>query len=134
MAWMLDTNICIYIIKQRPVSVFEKFRTIAPGQLAISVITLAELEYGARKSASVEKNLSALHQFAIPLEILPFDYNATVEYGIIRADLEMKGTPIGSLDMFIAAHAKSLNYVLVTNNEREFSRIDGLRIENWVNS
>lgn len=93
---------------------------------------MAELEYGARKSAAVEKNLSALHQFSIPFDILPFDYNATVKYGIIRADLEAKGTPVGPLDTLIAAHAKSLNYILVTNNEKEFSRIVGLQVENWV--
>lgn len=132
MPWLLDTNICIYIIKQKPISVFEKLNTIAPGQIALSVITLAELEYGARKSAAVEKNLSSLHQFSIPFDILPFDYNATVEYGIIRADLEAKGTPVGPLDTLIAAHAKSLNYILVTNNEKEFSRVNGLQVENWV--
>jgi len=132
MAWMLDTNICIYLVKQRPVSVLEKFKTIEPGQIALSVITIAELEYGARKSQAVEKNLTALHQFTIPFEILPFDYNATVEYGIMRADLESKGTPIGSLDTLIAAHAKSLNYILVTNNEKEFKRVNGLQVENWV--
>lgn len=132
MPWLLDTNTCIYIIKQKPASVFEKFKTIAPGQVALSVITLAELEYGARKSAAVEKNLSALHQFTIPFDILPFDYNATVEYGLIRADLEAKGTPIGPLDTLIAAHARSLNYILVTNNEKEFGRVNSLQVENWV--
>lgn len=132
MPWLLDTNTCIYIVKQKPISVFEKFNTIAPGQIALFVITLAELEYGARKSAAVEKNLSALHQFSIPFDILPFDYNATVEYGIIRADLEAKGMPIGPLDTLIAAHTKSLNYTLVTNNEKEFSRVNGLQVENWV--
>ena len=132
MAWMLDTNTCIYIIKQKPVAVLEKFNTIPPGEVALSVITVAELEYGARKSAAVEKNLSALHQFFIPFDILSFDYNATVEYGIIRSDLEAKGTPIGPLDTLIAAHAKSLNYILVTNNEKEFNRVSGLQFENWV--
>lgn len=132
MPWLLDTNTCIYIIKQKPVSVFEKFKTIAPGQVALSVITLSELEYGARKSAAVEKNLTALHQFTIPFDILPFDYNATVEYGIIRAGLEAQGTPIGPLDTLIAAHARSLNYVLVTNNEKEFCKVNGLQVENWV--
>lgn len=132
MPWLLDTNTCIYIIKQKPTSVFEKFKTVNPGQVALSVITLAELEYGARKSAAVEKNLSALHQFTIPFDILPFDYNATVEYGLIRADLEAKGTPIGPLDTLIAAHARSLNYILVSNNEKEFSRVNGLQVENWV--
>jgi tRNA(fMet)-specific endonuclease VapC len=90
------------------------------------------LEFGARKSAAVEKNLAALHQFSIPFDILPFDYNATIEYGIIRADLEKQGTPIGPLDTLIAAHAKSLNYTLVTNNVKEFSRVGGLKLENWV--
>jgi len=132
MPWLLDTNTCIYIIKQKPVSVFQKFSTIAPGQIALSVITLAELEYGARKSASIEKNLSALHQFSVPFDILTFDERAVIEYGIIRANLEAKGTPIGPLDMLIAAHAKSINYTLVTNNEKEFKRVNGLQIENWV--
>lgn len=132
MPWLLDTNTCIYIIKQKPVSVFERFKTIPPGQIALSVITLAELEYGARKSAAVDKNLAALHLFSITFDILPFDYNATKSYGIIRADLEARGTPIGPLDMLIAAHASSLNYVLVTNNVKEFSRVNGLQIENWV--
>lgn len=132
MPWLLDTNTCIYIIKQKPVSVFERFKTIPPGQIALSVITLAELEYGARKSAAVDKNLAALHLFSIPFDILPFDYNATKSYGIIRADLEARGTSIGPLDMLIAAHASSLNYVLVTNNVKEFSRVNGLQIENWV--
>lgn len=132
MAWMPDTNTCIYIIKQKPVSVLEKFGMVPPGQIALSVIILAELEYGARKSAAVEKNLSALHQILIPFDILLFDYNATIEYGIIRATLEANGTPIGPLDNLIAAHAKSLNYILVTNNEKEFTRVSGLQVENWA--
>ncbi len=132
MPWMLDTNICIYIIKQKPAPVLEKFNDIVPGQVVLSVITLAELEYGARKSAAVEKNLAALHQFLIPFDILSFDYNATIEYGIIRAELEAKGMPIGPLDTLIAAHAKSVNHILVTNNEKEFSRVNGLQTENWV--
>lgn len=132
MPWLLDTNTCIYIIKQKPVTVLGKFNSITPGQIALSIISFAELEYGARKSSAVEKNLAALHQFTIPFDILTFDYNAAVEYGIIRAELEKKGTPVGPLDTLIAAHAKSLNYILVTNNEKEFSRINGLQIENWV--
>lgn len=132
MAWMLDTNICIYLIKRRPASVLEKFKSISPGQIALSVITIAELAYGARKSASPEKNLTALHQFIVPFEVLPFDYAATVEYGSIRAVLEKDGNPIGALDTFIAAHARSLDYILVTNNEKEFRRVSGLRVENWV--
>jgi tRNA(fMet)-specific endonuclease VapC len=132
MPWLLDTNTCIYIIKQKPISVLEKFNSIPPGQVALSIITFAELEYGARKSLAIEKNLAALRQFSIPFDILTFDYNAAVEYGIIRAELETQGTPIGPLDTLIAAHAKSTNYTLVTNNEKEFSRVSGLKIENWT--
>ncbi|MFT3945991.1 MAG: PIN domain-containing protein [Agriterribacter sp.] len=84
------------------------------------------------KCAAVAKNLTALHQFLVPFDILPFDYNATIEYGIIRAELETKGTPIGPLDTLIAAHAKSVNHILVTNNNKEFSRVSGLQTENWV--
>jgi tRNA(fMet)-specific endonuclease VapC len=131
MSYMLDTNICIYIIKQKPEKVLQKFNSISIDELNLSVITIAELEYGARKSSNPEKNLAALHQFLLPFNLLDFDYNAVIEYGIIRADLEKKGTPIGSLDTLIAAHAKSLNYILVTNNEREFARVNGLQIENW---
>ncbi len=132
MPYLLDTNICIYLIKKKPLSVLNKFSSISPEQVAISVITLSELEYGARKSAYIEQSLSSLHQFLISFSVLNFDYEASTEYGIIRADLEMKGIPIGPLDMLIAAHAKSLNYTLVTNNVREFSRVQGLLVENWV--
>ncbi|HLG40866.1 MAG TPA: type II toxin-antitoxin system VapC family toxin, partial [Chitinophagaceae bacterium] len=120
------------IIKQKPVSVLEKFSTLSPGQIGLSVITVAELEYGARKSLSIEKNLSSLRQFLIPFDIFSFDFNATIEYGIIRNELEAKGMPIGPLDTLIAAHAKSLNYILVTNNEKEFKRVSGIQIENWA--
>jgi len=100
----------INIIKQKPASVLEKFNTILPGEVALSAITLAELEYGAYKSASIKKNLTALHQFLISFEILPFDYKAAIIYGTIRAELEAKGTPIGPPDTLIAAHAKSENH------------------------
>lgn len=96
------------------------------------MITIAELEYGARKSAYPEKNLSALSKFLIPFGIFDFDHAAAIEYGFVRSDLEAKGTPIGPLDTLIASHAKSLNYILVTNNVREFQRVDGLQLENWV--
>jgi tRNA(fMet)-specific endonuclease VapC len=132
MGYILDTNTCIYIIKKKPVSVLDRFNSIPLGQIGISVITLAELEYGARKSASPEKNLAALHQFLIPFEIFSFHYEATIEYGIIRSALEKSGMPIGPLDLLIAAHARSLNCILVTNNEREFRRVGGLQVENWV--
>ncbi len=96
------------------------------------MITIAELQYGARKSANPEKNFLALHEFLIPIVIFNFDYFAAIEYGKIRTDLEKTGTPIGPLDTLIAAHAKSLQYILVTNNEREFNRVEGLQVENWV--
>jgi tRNA(fMet)-specific endonuclease VapC len=102
------------------------------GQIGISTLSIAELDYGARKSANPEKNLSALGQFLIPFEIFNFDYNATVEYGKIRSALEKNGTPIGPIDTLIAAHAKSMNFILVTNNEREFQRVEQLEVENWV--
>ena len=100
--------------------------------LPFSSITLAELYYGIMKSSNPKKNQEALDKFLIPLEILYFDYPATIEYGKIRADLEKKGTPIGALDTLIASHAKSLNLTLVTNNEKEFERIPDLKIENWT--
>lgn len=132
MKFILDTNICIYIIKKKPIEVLKKFACLPLGSVGISSITMAELEYGVKKSQQPEKNQLALNQFLIPLDIFDFDSNAAFEYGIIRADLERKGTPIGSLDTLIAAHARSLDITLVTNNEREFERVPGLRIENWV--
>ena len=132
MNYLLDTNICIYIIKKNPQSVFNRLLEIPPHQLSVSAISVAELEYGVRKSSQPEKNQLALKNFLKPLSVLSFDFSATIEYGMIRSNLEKKGIPIGPLDLLIAAHAKSLNYTLVTNNEKEFSRIDGLKIENWV--
>lgn len=132
MDFLLDTNICIYIIKKRPINVIEKFKTIPIGKIGISSITLAELQYGIMKSSNPDKNREALNRFLIPLEIIDFDFFATIEYGKIRAKLEKNGTPIGPLDTLIGAHAKSLDSTLVTNNEKEFQRIDGLRIENWT--
>lgn len=132
MEYLLDTNICIYIIKKKPIIVLEKFKTFPLGSVGISTISLAELQFGIRKSLFPDKNLIALNQFIIPLEIIDFDYNATVEYGLIRAKLEKNGTPIGSLDTLIGAHAKSRGLTIVTNNEKEFQRIEGLKIENWT--
>ncbi len=132
MNYLLDTNICIYIIKKKPKIVLEKFRSFALGSICISTITLAELQYGIRKSSAPDKNLMALNQFITPLEVIEFDYNATIHYGIIRANLEKKGTPIGPLDTLIGAHALSLGLTLVTNNVKEFKRIEGLKIENWT--
>jgi len=132
MEYLLDTNICIYIIKKKPVEVFEKFKNLTIGDVGISSITLAELQYGIEKSSNSEKNREALEKFLTPIEIIDYGYEATVEYGKIRAELEKKGVLIGPLDMLIASHAKSLDVVLVTNNVREFERIAGLRIENWT--
>lgn len=107
MEYLLDTNICIYIIKKKPEIVLKRFKEFLLGNIGISTITLAELQYGIRKSSNPDKNLSALNQFMIPLEVIDFDYNATIEYGLIRAKLEKKGTTIGPLDTLIGAHAKS---------------------------
>ena len=132
MQYMLDTNICIYIIKEKPPNVIERFLQTDVSQIGISSITLSELLYGVSKSSKPEQNQIALAQFAAPLEILPYDDAAAQYYGDLRAELEKQGTPIGSLDMLIAAHAISLGSVLITNNEREFIRIPNLKIENWV--
>lgn len=132
MEFLLDTNICIYIIKKRPLVVFEKFRNISPGDIGISSITLAELEYGVQKSSDPKRNHEALQKFITPLEIYEFDALAAFEYGIIRSGLEKNGKLIGPLDMLISAHAKCLNLVLITNNEKEFKRVPGLKIENWA--
>ena len=132
MAYILDTNICIYIIKKRPIEVFERFKEITPGDIGISSITLAELQYGVAKSSNVKKNQKALNEFIIPLKIFNFDHKATLFYGDIRAYLEKSGKVIGSLDMLIAAHTLSLSSVLVTNNIKEFDRVPDLKVENWI--
>lgn len=104
--YLLDTNICIYIIKRKPESVFDRFKNLVPGSVGISSITLAEMQYGIEKSSKPDQNQQALHQFLLPLEIMGFNSMAAVEYGKIRVSLEKKGLPIGPLDMLIAAHAK----------------------------
>lgn len=132
MKYMLDTNICIYAIKHKPERVFIKLQEINPNDVCISSVTYAELVHGVEKSAAVEKNRLALSLLLANIEIKGFDMKAADEYGKIRVDLEKKGTPIGPLDMMIAGHAKSLGCILVTNNEREFSRVVNLDIENWA--
>ena len=131
--YLLDTNICIYIIKKKPVEVIKRFQKLPPGQVAISSITLSELNFGVEKSNFPEKNRDALEKFLIPLEIVNYGYDASSVYGRIRKHLESKGTPIGSLDTLIAAHAISINSILETNNEKEFCRVPDLVIENWIN-
>lgn len=132
MRYMLDTNICIYVIKHKPETVFQKLQKTNPEDVCISSVTYAELVHGVEKSAAVEKNRLALSMLLANMEILDFDVDAADCYGKIRAVLEKKGTPIGPLDMMIAAHAQSLGYTVVTNNVKEFSRVSALRIENWV--
>ena len=132
MTFLLDTNICIYLIRQKPLHVYDKFKSLALGAVGLSTITVSELTYGVTKSSNQEKNRDALEQFLLPFEILDFDINAEIEYGKVRTYLEKKGTPIGPLDTLIAAHAKSLNLILVTNNTREFNRVPKLSIQNWV--
>lgn len=130
---LLDTNICIYVIRRRPSEVLAKFEAYEVGEIGVSSITVAELRYGAEKSGRPSQNLEALSQFLLPLETADFDASAAAEYGRIRAALERRGTPIGPLDSLIAAHAVSLGATLVTNNIREFERVPGLELENWVN-
>lgn len=132
MKYMLDTNICIYTIRRQPSRVIDRFRQHHVGDIGISSITAAELWYGVEKNTQRKKNSKALEQFLFPLEIAPFDTEAAIAYGMIRSLLESEGKPIGSLDTLIAAHARSLDLVLVTNNEREFKRVPKLRIENWT--
>ena len=132
MKFMLDTNICIYVIKKKPHDVIESFKRTEISQIGISSITLSELFYGVSKSSKPEQNRIALMQFIAPLEILPYGDEAAQYYGDILAYLEKQGTPIGSLDMLIAAHALSIACTLVTNNEKEFIRILNLKIDNWV--
>ena len=132
MKYLLDTNICIYIIKKRPPRVFYKLTEIDISDVGISSITLSELEYGVEKSQFSGRNRIGLLEFLSPIEIYDYDDLASKEYGIIRAKLEKKGTIIGSLDMLIAAHAISLGLILITNNENEFRKVHKLKIENWV--
>jgi tRNA(fMet)-specific endonuclease VapC len=129
---MLDTDICIYLTKRRLPSILNRLAEYRVGDVGISVVTLAELEYGVSKSTDPERNQQALNEFLLPLEIAPFDRSACSYYGRIRTALERKGSPIGSMDLLIAAHALSLSILLVTNNEKEFRRVPGLRVENWT--
>jgi tRNA(fMet)-specific endonuclease VapC len=132
MKLMLDTNICIDLIRERPQSLLERLSSHAVGDVGISVITLAELEYGVSKSTRRAKNREALDQFVSPLEVAAFERQSTAVYGRLRAALEKKGRSIGSMDLLIAAHAVSFDVPLITHNVREFRRVPGLRIEDWT--
>jgi tRNA(fMet)-specific endonuclease VapC len=130
---LLDTNICIHVINAKPPGVLARFRQHRMGEIGICSVVAAELAYGVAKSGST-RNREALEMFLAPLIILPFDEAAFWVYGDLRAELERQGTPIGALDTMIAAHALSQQSTLVTNNTREFARVSGLRLENWVES
>ena len=132
MRLILDTNICIYLIKEQPASVLDRFTAHPVGDIGVSVITLAELEYGVAKSSRPARNRAALEQFVSPLEVAAFDRDATAVYGRVRAQLEKKGQPIGSMDLLIAAHAISLDVRLITHNVKEFRKVPGLRVEDWT--
>lgn len=132
MTYMLDTNICIYAIKNKPEQVLKRLKEKLSNGLCISAITLAELEHGVARSAQKARNAISLMHFLSILAVMPFDDLAAAEYGNICAWLQTQGTPIGTMDMLIAAHAKSEGLVLVTNNVREFERVPDLAIENWV--
>lgn len=132
MPYMLDTNICIYIIKQKPEQVIKRFEKLSPGDVALSAVTVSELYTGVEKSAAPEKNRKALEQFLLPFDILDYGLEEARTYGQIRAFLEKAGTPIGAYDLMIAAHCLSKRYILVTNNIREFERVSDLMVENWL--
>jgi tRNA(fMet)-specific endonuclease VapC len=133
MKYLLDTDICIYIIKKKPEQVLRKLTKLASTEIAISTVTLSELIYGAEKSQHRQKNIEALSGFLVPIDVLPWDESAAQSTGEVRAQLEKSGKVNGPYDLQIAGQAISLNLILVTNNEKEFSRVKGLRIENWVN-
>jgi tRNA(fMet)-specific endonuclease VapC len=130
--YLLDTNICIYIQRQKPKEVLARFQKLKPGDAAISVITWGELLYGAEKSQQSKKALQLLEEFKSLIPVLPMSENAGKAYGAIRASLESKGKTIGNNDLWIAAHARAAALTIVTNNEREFKRIAGLKVQNWV--
>lgn len=131
MRFLLDTNICIYVINERPAAVLAQFLAHEEDGLGIPAITASELYWGVRKSGS-QRNLKALEKFMAPLNVIDYGLVAAQAYGILRAELERKGTPIGPLDLQIAAHALALNLTLVTNNLREFKRVPGIKLVNWA--
>lgn len=130
--YLLDTNICIYIINKRPQKVVDKVKMLEPMNIKLSSVSVAEMEYGVAKSAYREKNKEALNHFISAFDIIPFDYEDAAVYGLIRADLEKRGEVIGSYDMQIASQAIARDLILVTNNISEFIKINNLKLENWV--
>ena len=132
MKYLLDTNICIYLIKQKPISVIQRFGRLAPGDVCISVITLYELIYGAYRSQQIEQNIMAIYRFTASLEVAQFDVHDADVCAKLRSILERQGRVIGPMDLQIAAQALARNCVLVTNNQKEFERVEGLKLENWA--
>ncbi len=132
MKYLLDTNICIYIIKKKPARVIEQFKINKPGDIAISSISISELNFGVKKSSEPEINKIALVEFLQPLIVMDYTKEDADSYGKIRAELEKKGTPIGAMDLLIASQAINRGLILVTNNESEFKRVKGIKIENWT--
>jgi tRNA(fMet)-specific endonuclease VapC len=130
--YLLDTNVCIYIRRERPQSVLERFKELPPGSTAISVVTYGEIVYGICKSSEPHKGMRVLEALTILIPVLPMATGVAQTYGTIRADLALRGQLIGNNDLWIAAHAKNLGLTVVTNNESEFRRVDGLAVENWV--
>ena len=130
--FLLDTNICIYIRRRQPSQVMDRFRRMKVGKAALSVVTLGELRYGAEKSPTRARAFRELDELASLMQVLPLPAEAASTYGVIRAALELKGEIIGANDLWIAAHAKAADMILVTNNEREFERVAGLKIQNWT--
>jgi|SRR4051812_37256427 len=130
--YLLDTNICIYIAKQNPASVRERFALHSANELVMSVITLGELRFGAEKSQAKEKALAVIEELANLMNVEELTESTAEHYGRIRAELQKTGQIIGNSDLWIAAHARSKDWVLVTNNEKEFLRVEGLKVENWV--
>jgi tRNA(fMet)-specific endonuclease VapC len=130
--YLLDTNTCIYIINKKPPTAVNHIRSKQPDEVSVSTITIAELEYGVYRGKHVDQNRIALLEFLVPFAILDFNHSAAAVYGSIRASLDRKGTPIGPMDLLLAAQAMSQQLILVTNNEREFRRVAGLQIENWI--
>lgn len=130
--YLLDTNICIYIRRHQPPEVLARFQRLKAGEAAISVITSGELLYGAEKSQHRARALRQLEELATLIPVLPLPENAAHTYGVIRRQLETRGEVIGNNDLWIAAHAKAADLILVTNNEREFKRVQGLKVQNWA--
>ena len=132
MKYLIDTNICIFIINQRPAEVRQRLEKLEIGDVGVSAVTVSELQYGVAKSRDRERNQAALDKFLLPLEVLPYEDSAARRYGYLRRHLEKQGTPIGPLDLMIAAHALAINTIVVTNNTAEFERVPDLPVEDWT--